>query len=106
MSPSLGLLPPRVWGGGGPRPPHGALTGVRLHRPPVAEWTTTRRRAVTLTILGCTYSLGQTALGGLAFFLRDWRTLQLAVSVPMFATFLTSWSVQCGAFSLGENIPA
>ncbi|XP_046498996.1 solute carrier family 22 member 11 isoform X3 [Equus quagga] len=57
----------------------------------MAEWTTTRRRAVTLTILGCTYSLGQTALGGLAFFLRDWRTLQLAVSVPMFATFLTSW---------------
>ncbi|XP_046498995.1 solute carrier family 22 member 11 isoform X2 [Equus quagga] len=54
----------------------------------MAEWTTTRRRAVTLTILGCTYSLGQTALGGLAFFLRDWRTLQLAVWLPESARWL------------------
>ncbi|XP_025771147.1 solute carrier family 22 member 11 [Puma concolor] len=54
----------------------------------LVEWTTTRRRAVTVTILGCFYSLGQMALGALAFTLRDWRTLQVAVSMPFFAIFL------------------
>ncbi|XP_004437875.1 PREDICTED: solute carrier family 22 member 11 [Ceratotherium simum simum] len=63
------------------------LTSVTL----MVEWTTTRRRALTMTMLGCTYSLGQVALGGLAFFLRDWRTLHLVVSTPVFATFLISW---------------
>ncbi|XP_036037822.1 solute carrier family 22 member 11 [Onychomys torridus] len=57
----------------------------------MAEWTTTRRRDVTLTILGCTYSTGQMALAGLALALRDWRNLQLAVSVPFLAIFLLSW---------------
>uniref|UniRef100_A0A8C9JE29 Solute carrier family 22 member 11 n=1 Tax=Panthera tigris altaica TaxID=74533 RepID=A0A8C9JE29_PANTA len=57
----------------------------------LVEWTTTRRRAVTMTILGCIYSLGQMALGALAFTLRDWRTLQLAVSTPFFAIFLICW---------------
>ncbi|XP_058545454.1 solute carrier family 22 member 11 isoform X4 [Neofelis nebulosa] len=57
----------------------------------LVEWTTTRRRAVTLTILGCVYSLGQMALGALAFTLRDWRALQLAVSTPFFAIFLICW---------------
>ncbi|XP_027974035.1 solute carrier family 22 member 11 isoform X2 [Eumetopias jubatus] len=57
----------------------------------MAEWTTTRRRAVTITMLGCSYSLGQLTLGALAFTLRDWRALQLAVSMPFFAIFLISW---------------
>ncbi|XP_040321606.1 solute carrier family 22 member 11 isoform X4 [Herpailurus yagouaroundi] len=57
----------------------------------LVEWTTTRRRAVTVTILGCFYSLGQMALGALAFTLRDWRTLQVAVSMPFFAIFLICW---------------
>ncbi|XP_016075721.1 PREDICTED: solute carrier family 22 member 11 [Miniopterus natalensis] len=57
----------------------------------MVEWTTTRRRAVTMTILGCAYCTGQMLLGGLAFALRDWRTLHLAVSTPFFAIFLISW---------------
>ncbi|XP_026339129.2 solute carrier family 22 member 11 [Ursus arctos] len=57
----------------------------------MVEWTTTRRRAVTITMLGCSYSLGQMILGALAFTVRDWRTLQLAVSMPFFAIFLISW---------------
>ncbi|XP_017514652.3 solute carrier family 22 member 11 isoform X1 [Manis javanica] len=55
------------------------------------EWTVSRWRAVTMTILGCSYSAGQMTLGGLAFALRDWRDLQLAVSTPFFAFFLISW---------------
>ncbi|XP_010634371.1 solute carrier family 22 member 11 isoform X2 [Fukomys damarensis] len=57
----------------------------------MAEWTTTCRRAVTMAILGCTYSMGQMVLAGLAFILRDWRDLQLAVSVPFLAFSLVSW---------------
>uniref|UniRef100_A0A2K5CH87 Solute carrier family 22 member 11 n=1 Tax=Aotus nancymaae TaxID=37293 RepID=A0A2K5CH87_AOTNA len=56
----------------------------------MVEWTTTSRRAVTLTVLACSSSAGQAALGGVAFALRDWQTLQLAVSVPFFAIFLIS----------------
>ncbi|XP_032735267.1 solute carrier family 22 member 12 isoform X3 [Lontra canadensis] len=57
----------------------------------MVEWTTTRRRTVAVTVLGCSYSLGQMALGALAFTLRDWRALQTAVSMPFFAIFLISW---------------
>ncbi|XP_022363202.1 solute carrier family 22 member 11 isoform X2 [Enhydra lutris kenyoni] len=57
----------------------------------MVEWTTTRRRAITVTVLGCSYSLGQMALGALAFTLRDWRALQTAVSMPFFVIFLISW---------------
>jgi hypothetical protein len=73
-----------------------------LLRLAVAEWTTTHRRAVALTILGCTYSTGQMALAGLAFALRDWRDLQLVVSVPLLAISLISWSVWCGTSSHGR----
>ncbi|XP_066110151.1 solute carrier family 22 member 11 [Saccopteryx bilineata] len=57
----------------------------------LVEWTTTHRRAVTMTILGCTYCIGQMVLGGLAFALRDWRALHLATSTPFFAIFLICW---------------
>nr|XP_045374095.1 solute carrier family 22 member 11 isoform X2 [Camelus bactrianus] len=63
------------------------LTSMTL----MVEWTTTCKRAITMTMLGCSYSIGQTALGGMAFALRDWRALQLAVSVPFFVIFLMSW---------------
>ncbi|KAH0507977.1 Solute carrier family 22 member 11 [Microtus ochrogaster] len=69
-----------------------ALAGTILAQSTLmAEWTTTRRRAVTMAILGCSYSTGQMALAGLAYAVRDWQNLQLAVSIPFLATFLLSW---------------
>lgn len=57
-----------------------------------------------MTILGCTYCAGQMALAGLAFALRDWRDLQLAVSTPFLAIALLSWSVQCGVSFHGRPV--
>ncbi|XP_054426927.1 solute carrier family 22 member 11 [Pteronotus mesoamericanus] len=57
----------------------------------MVEWTTTQRHALSMTILGCTYCIGQIVLGGLAFALRDWRALHLATSAPYFAFFLICW---------------
>lgn len=75
----------------GLKAPTYALTWTHLHRLSVVEWTTTHRRALTMTALGCTYCTGQMVLGGVAFALRDWRALHLAVSMPFFAIFLISW---------------
>ncbi|KAI4553291.1 hypothetical protein MJT46_016585 [Ovis ammon polii x Ovis aries] len=62
----------------------------------MVEWTTTSTRAVTMAILGSTYSICQMAVGGLAFTLQDWRTLQLTVSVPFFVVFPISWIIAEG----------
>ncbi|ELK13386.1 Solute carrier family 22 member 11 [Pteropus alecto] len=73
----------------------------------VVEWTTTRWVDLTVTILGCTYGIGHMALGGLAFVLRDWRALNLALSTPFFAFFLISCSPLLASLtptSLGEPV--
>ena len=57
---------------------------------PVLEWTRSRSKAVILTLIGCTFSMGQMMMGGLAFVFREWRTLQLVVSAPFFVFFLSS----------------
>nr|KAF6467782.1 solute carrier family 22 member 11 [Rousettus aegyptiacus] len=59
----------------------------------LVEWNPTGWVNVVITIMGCTYSLGQVVLGGLAFALRDWRTLSLTLSIPFFAFFLICWWV-------------
>ncbi|XP_004485321.2 solute carrier family 22 member 11 [Dasypus novemcinctus] len=57
----------------------------------MVEWTTTGRRASTMTVQGCAFSVGSLALAGLSFALRDWHALQLAVSAPYYALFLACW---------------
>lgn len=90
MSPWLGPLPvPGV--GDGVKATARALAWTHLQRLSVAEWTTTHRRALTMPVLGCTHCTGQVVLGGVAFALRDWRVLHLAVSMPFFVIFLISW---------------
>lgn len=90
LSESPARPPPARGGGEGGAQGHHSGPHLPPPRLSVVEWTTTRRRAVTMTVLGCTYCTGQMVLGGLAFALRDWRALHLATSAPFFAIFLIS----------------
>ncbi|XP_036621311.1 solute carrier family 22 member 12-like [Trichosurus vulpecula] len=55
------------------------------------EWTKTQAGATVMTINSLAFSFGQAFLSGVAYALRDWRSLQLTVSVPFFFFFLSSW---------------
>nr|XP_036293308.1 solute carrier family 22 member 11-like [Pipistrellus kuhlii] len=55
------------------------------------EWMPSNVTAMIITMRALALSTGQALLGGLAYFLRDWRMLQLSISVPCFAFFLSIW---------------
>ncbi|XP_014648634.1 PREDICTED: solute carrier family 22 member 24-like [Ceratotherium simum simum] len=61
----------------------------------MSEWTGPKSIALMAGIIINFCSVGQTLLGGLAFAIRDWRTLQLTMSIPFFVIFLfTRWLVE------------
>lgn len=48
-------------------------------------------RTVVGTTTGYCYTFGQLLLALVAYFIRDWRWLTLAVSLPYYVFFLYSW---------------
>ncbi|KAF7205738.1 solute carrier family 22 member 6 [Nothobranchius furzeri] len=69
-----------------------ALSGLVLNSfSLIVEWIPTRVRTVTGTMTGYCYTVGQLILAAVAYFIRDWRWLTLAVSLPFYAFFLFSW---------------
>ncbi|XP_047462085.1 solute carrier family 22 member 6 [Mugil cephalus] len=69
-----------------------ALSGLGLNTfSLIVEWIPTRVRTVVGTITGYCYTVGQLILAVIAYFIRDWRWLTLAVSLPFYVFFLYSW---------------
>ncbi|KAA0720189.1 Solute carrier family 22 member 6 [Triplophysa tibetana] len=69
-----------------------ALSGLVLNSfSLIVEWIPTRVRTVVGTGTGYCYTAGQLILAAVAYFIRDWRWLTLAVSLPFFVSFLYSW---------------
>ncbi|XP_036119738.1 solute carrier family 22 member 12-like [Molossus molossus] len=55
------------------------------------EWLPTNAIPMVITAMSLVLSTGQVLLAGLAYVFRDWRMLQLSISVPYFAFFLFQW---------------
>ncbi|XP_062262737.1 solute carrier family 22 member 6 [Platichthys flesus] len=69
-----------------------ALSGLGLNTfSLIVEWIPTRIRTAVGTTTGYCYTIGQLILVLLAYFIRDWRWLTLAVSLPFYVFFLIAW---------------
>uniref|UniRef100_A0A3B3ZHM4 Organic anion transporter X n=1 Tax=Periophthalmus magnuspinnatus TaxID=409849 RepID=A0A3B3ZHM4_9GOBI len=75
------------------------LNGVSL----MVEWISIKQRTLVGTISSFFFSIGQLVLAGLAFWLRDWRKLQVVVCLPAFLFFAYSWWYSESAFWLMLN---
>ncbi|XP_069036367.1 solute carrier family 22 member 6 [Lepisosteus oculatus] len=68
-----------------------ALSGIMLNSFSLTlEWIPTRVRTLIGMGTGYCYTIGQLILAGVAYVIRDWRWLTLAVSVPFYVSFLYS----------------
>uniref|UniRef100_A0A452R2Z2 Solute carrier family 22 member 10 n=1 Tax=Ursus americanus TaxID=9643 RepID=A0A452R2Z2_URSAM len=72
----------------------------------IIEWVRPPSKVMAITVIFCALSVGQIVLGGLAFVFREWRTLQLVVSVPFLVFFLSSrWLVESARWLIVNNKP-
>uniref|UniRef100_A0A673BNF4 Solute carrier family 22 member 6 n=1 Tax=Sphaeramia orbicularis TaxID=375764 RepID=A0A673BNF4_9TELE len=63
------------------------LNGVSLK----VEWIPTKTRTIVGTLTSFFFTFGQMVLAGLAYWLRNWRTLHVVVCAPHFLFFAYSW---------------
>ncbi|XP_041657808.1 solute carrier family 22 member 6 [Cheilinus undulatus] len=63
------------------------LNGVSLK----VEWIPTKERTLVGTLTSFFFTFGQMILAGLAYWLRDWRMIQVVVCAPHFLFFSYSW---------------
>ncbi|XP_076843100.1 solute carrier family 22 member 6 isoform X2 [Brachyhypopomus gauderio] len=69
-----------------------AVSGVILNSVSLkVEWIPTKSRTFVGTISSFFFTFGQVILAGVAYSLKDWRQLHVAVCSPFFIIFLYSW---------------
>uniref|UniRef100_A0A8C5SS89 Major facilitator superfamily (MFS) profile domain-containing protein n=1 Tax=Laticauda laticaudata TaxID=8630 RepID=A0A8C5SS89_LATLA len=56
-----------------------------------SEWVGPSYRPQALIIIHCANAMGQMALAGIAYFIRDWRLFQIIASAPAFVIFFYAW---------------
>lgn len=71
----------------------------------VMEWTSAQGSPLMMTLNAVGFSFGQVLTGSVAYGVRNWRMLQLAVSAPFFLFFVYSWWVLQPPDSLKEVLP-
>uniref|UniRef100_UPI003F7787D0 Solute carrier family 22 member 12 n=1 Tax=Rattus norvegicus TaxID=10116 RepID=UPI003F7787D0 len=69
-----------------------AVAGVMMNTASLLmEWTSAQAGPLMMTLNALGFSFGQVLTGSVAYGVRSWRMLQLAVSAPFFLFFVYSW---------------
>ncbi|XP_077402319.1 solute carrier family 22 member 6 [Vanacampus margaritifer] len=69
-----------------------AVSGIILNSSSLKmEWIPTKTRTLVGTLTSFYFTFGQIILAGLAYWLRDWRKLQLVVCAPHIISFANCW---------------
>ncbi|XP_077360531.1 solute carrier family 22 member 6 [Festucalex cinctus] len=69
-----------------------AVSGIILNSSSLkVEWIPTKTRTMVGTLTSFYFTFGQMLLAGLAYWLRDWRKLQLVMCAPHIISFANNW---------------
>lgn len=71
---------------------------------PVSEIASKRRRASLGIVYNMSYPIGQMIVPVVAYFIRDWRTLQIILSVPAIFILIFWWWVAKILFTFREKV--